>query len=60
MGQAQKNINNKHLDPAIFKLIIDALSHGVARSIINSAVQAMTSTNVTDQVNEDLTASITK
>lgn len=60
MGQAQMNITNESLDPAILDLILDALSFGVARSIINSAVEAMNQTNVTSRVNESLADSLTE
>lgn len=61
MEQEKTNINNDNLDPAILDLILDALSYGVARSIINSAVESMSTINVTHQVNENkLVASLTK
>lgn len=60
MGQAQMNITDKSLDPAILDLILEALSFGVARSIINSAVEAINQTNVTDRDNESLADSLTE
>ncbi|MCR4442630.1 MAG: hypothetical protein NUV48_10820 [Peptococcaceae bacterium] len=53
MGQAQLNIAKESLDPAILEMILDALSFGVARSIINSAVEAVTQSAVTDSVDEN-------
>ncbi|NSW89446.1 MAG: hypothetical protein HPY74_01990 [Firmicutes bacterium] len=60
MGQAQMNITNESLDPAILDLILEALSFGVARSIINSAVEAINQTNVTSRGNESLVDSLTE
>lgn len=59
MGQAQMNITDESLDPAILDMILDALSFGVARSIINSAVEAINQTNVTSPVNENSDDSLT-
>jgi hypothetical protein len=59
MGEAQLNTAGKSLDPAILDLILEALSFGVARSIINSAVEAINQTNVTSRVNESLDDSLT-
>jgi hypothetical protein len=59
MGQAQLNITNESLDPAILEMILDALSFGVARSIINSAVEAINQTGVTEQADESLEDSLT-
>lgn len=53
MGQAQLNITNESLDPAILDMILEALSFGVARSIINSAVEAVSQSAVTDSVDEN-------
>jgi hypothetical protein len=60
MGQEKMNINDESLDPAILDLILDALSYGVARSIINSAVESISPIDVTQQVNENLVDSLTK
>jgi hypothetical protein len=60
MGQAQLNITKESLDPTILDMILEALSFGVARSIINSAVEAMNQTNVTSRVNESLADSLTE
>lgn len=59
MGQAQLNITKESLDPAILDMILDALSFGVARSIINSAVEAVSQTVVTEQADENLDDSLT-
>ena len=53
MGQAQMNITKESLDPAILEMILEALSLGVARSIINSAVEAVSQSAVTDLVDEN-------
>ena len=53
MGQAQLSIPKESLDPAILDIILDTLSFGVARSIINSAVEAVTQSAVTDSVDEN-------
>ncbi len=49
MGQDKTSINIKDesLEPAILDLILDALSYGVARSIINSAVESISPIDVT-------------
>ena len=61
MEQGKIDINsNDNLYPAILDLILDGLSYGVARSIINSAVESMSPINVTQQVNENLVSSLTK
>lgn len=60
MGQAQLNITKESLDPTILDMILEALSFGVARSIINSAVEAINQTNVTSRVNESLADSLTE
>jgi hypothetical protein len=62
MGQEKIkiNINDESLDPTILDLILDALSYGVARSIINSAVESISPIDVTQQVNENLVDSLTK
>ncbi|MDI6618073.1 MAG: hypothetical protein QME45_05270 [Clostridiales bacterium] len=59
MGQAQLNTAGKSLDPAILEMILEALSFGVARSIINSAVEAISQTVVTEQADENLDDSLT-
>lgn len=53
MGQAQLNITRESLDPAVLEMIMDALSFGVARSIINSAVEAVTQSAVTDSLDKN-------
>jgi len=40
-------------------MILEALSFGVARSIINSAVEAISQTVVTEQADENLDDSLT-
>lgn len=52
--------NKDNLDPAILDLILDALSFGVARSIINSAVESVSPINVTQQVDGNHVDSLTK
>jgi hypothetical protein len=47
------NITKESIDSAILDMILDALSFGVARSIINSAVEAVTQSAVTDLTGED-------
>lgn len=50
MGQAQ--LINNSIDPAILDTIVDALSFGVARSIINSAIESISQTDVASESNE--------
>jgi len=59
MGQAELNIAKESLDPAILEMILEALSFGIARSIINSAVEAVNQTGVTEQADESLEDSLT-
>lgn len=59
MGQAELNITKESLDPAILEMILEALSFGVARSIINSAVEAVSQSVVTSPVNENSEDSLT-
>jgi hypothetical protein len=59
MGQAELNNAKESLDPAILEMILEALSFGIARSIINSAVEAVNQTGVTEQADENLNGSLT-
>ena len=59
MGQAELNNAKESLDPAILEMILEALSFGIARSIINSAVEAVNQTGVTEQADESLEDSLT-
>ena len=59
MGQAQPINTKENLDPAILEMILEALSFGIARSIINSAVEAVNQTGVTEQADESLEDSLT-
>ena len=60
MGQEKKSINNESLNPVILDLILDALSYGVARRIINSAVEAISPIDVAHEVNGNYVDSLTK
>ena len=56
MGQEEININlnAEGLEPVILDLILDTLSYGIARSIVNSAVELISPTEVTQDVNKNL------
>jgi hypothetical protein len=53
MGQAQPNNTKENLDPAILKIISEALSSGVAKSIIDTAVENIAKNAVTASTDEN-------
>lgn len=54
MGQAELNTTQESLDPIVQDMILDILSYGIARSIVNSAVKSLSPNEVTQEVSENL------